>query len=402
MLFWELFLAALNSILLNKVRSFLTMLGIIIGVGSVISMISIGQGAKKQIYENIQKMGTKLLYIHPAFGSRNAVRNVQRENLKLDDVEAIRRNIVGVEYVAPEVMQNAQVKYFNKNTNTSIVGITPEYLTVTNLKIKDGRFIDDKDVKQFKRVCVLGKSVQDELFGELSPIGNIIKIKGVSFEIIGVLEEKGQTGFRNPDDRILIPITTFQKRLFGIEALSGINIRVLDENMMKLVETEIENLLRLRHRIKNGEESDFRIRNQTELLEQMNEISKTLTYLLGGIAAVSLIVGGIGIMNIMLVSVIERTREIGIRKAIGAKKRDILLQFLLEAIVVSVSGGFIGIIVGILVSKMIPMLGGFPTSVTIEAIIFSFLFSLAVGLFFGIYPANKASSLNPVEALRYE
>jgi len=378
------------------------MLGIIIGVGAVITMISLGEGAKQSVTNSIKELGSNLLFVNPAMQRRGAVQSGNVQNLTLDDGTAIKNNVSYVSGIAPENSRNMQVKYFNKNTNTTIIGVTEPYAAIRNYKIESGRFINEIDDRAVKRVCVIGKTVQTELFGEMSPMGLTIKIKGVSFEIVGILEEKGQSGFRDNDDLIFVPLTTFQKRLTGNDYLQTIVVQVSDEKLMNDVQTEIEELLRTRHKTLASEESDFRIRNQAEIISQVNTVTQTLTYLLAGVAAVSLLVGGIGIMNIMLVSVSERTREIGIRKAIGAKKKDILIQFLFESIMVSFTGGFIGILTGYLLSYLTSTAAGFNTNVTMSSIIISFGFSISIGLFFGIYPANKAANLKPIEALRYE
>jgi putative ABC transport system permease protein len=400
----ELLKTSLSSIIANKLRSFLTMLGIIIGVGAVIIMVSIGEGAKKQITDSIQSLGTNLLTISPSYARHGSVRTGSVENLVLEDAEIIRNSIPGISRVSAESTQNAQIQYFNKNLNSTIVGTVPDYLFVRNSKINMGRFIEDMDNRLLNRVCVLGWNVYEDLFEGGYPIGQMVKIRGINFEVIGVLEEKGQAGWANPDDQVVIPLMTFQRRVFGTNNLRFITVSVTEENLMSQVSDEIGTLLRIRHRLTDNQEDDFRIRNQAEMLETMEGITKTFTYLLGGVAAVSLLVGGIGIMNIMLVSVTERTREIGIRKALGAKKRDILIQFIFESVTMSLAGGLLGVLTGLYVSDVIPDLtnGQFQTYVTTGSIIISFLFAFAVGIFFGIYPAAKAAKLNPIDALRYE
>ncbi|MBP7654073.1 ABC transporter permease [Candidatus Dependentiae bacterium] len=402
MLFWELIKTAINGILTHKLRSLLTMLNIIIKIDAIITMISLGEGAKQSVTNSIKELGSNLLFVSPGMHRRGAVQSGNVQNLNLEDGDSIKNNVKYVVGVAPENSKNMQVKYYNKNTNTTIIGVTEVYSDIRNYKLETGRFINETDVRTVKRVCIIGKTVQTELFGELNPIGMTIKIKGVSFDIIGVLKEKGQSGFRDNDDLIFTPLSTFQKRLTGNDFLQTIVVQVSDEKYMSEVQDQIEELIRARHKIQYGQESDFNIRNQAEIISQVNTVTKTLTYLLAGVAAVSLLVGGIGIMNIMLVSVTERTREIGIRKAIGAKKKDILTQFLFESVMVSFTGGILGILTGYLLSYIASNAAGFTTVVTVSSILISFCFSIAVGLFFGIYPANKAANLKPIEALRYE
>ena len=347
MLIEELFMTSVRGIIANKLRSFLTMLGIIIGVASVITMLALGEGAKLKVSNSIKQLGTNLLFISPGISRRGPIRMSNVQTLTFEDAEAIKSEIPYVDNIAPENSRNYQIKYFNKNTNAPVYGTIPSYEYVRNFKTIDGRFINDNDLKTMKRVCIIGQTVKNELFGEaFSPIGQEIKIKGITFEIIGLLEEKGQSNFGDNDNIIIVPLTTFQKRLAGVSHIQNISVKIISENLMSEAEKLIEELLRKRHKIKQGAENDFTIRNQAEFLETMNEITKTFTYLLAGVATVSLIVGGIGIMNIMLVSVTERTREIGIRKAIGATKKNILFQFLLESIIVSVTGGILGIALG--------------------------------------------------------
>ncbi|HON56459.1 MAG TPA: ABC transporter permease [bacterium] len=403
MLIEELFMTSVRGIIANKLRSFLTMLGIIIGVASVITMLALGEGAKLKVSNSIKQLGTNLLFISPGISRRGPIRMSNVQTLTFEDAEAIKSEIPYVDNIAPENSRNYQIKYFNKNTNAPVYGTIPSYEYVRNFKTIDGRFINDNDLKTMKRVCIIGQTVKNELFGEaFSPIGQEIKIKGITFEIIGLLEEKGQSNFGDNDNIIIVPLTTFQKRLAGVSHIQNISVKIISENLMSEAEKLIEELLRKRHKIKQGAENDFTIRNQAEFLETMNEITKTFTYLLAGVATVSLIVGGIGIMNIMLVSVTERTREIGIRKAIGATKKNILFQFLLESIIVSVTGGILGIALGYGFSFLASKLTEFDTYITIDSILISFLFSVSIGLFFGIYPANKAAKLSPIEALRYE
>lgn len=393
-------LAAISS---NKLRSFLTMLGIIVGVGCVIAMISMGQGASADITERISKMGTNLLMVYPGTAQRGPPRaGMGITSLTVKDAEAIAENCNSVKKIDASFSKNAQVIYGNRNTNTSINGVTASFPEVMNYSIESGVFFTEDDNRYMRRVAVLGKTVAEELFEEEDPIGEYIKIKRGNFQVIGVMGEKGSSGWRDQDDVVIIPLKTAQKRLFGVDYVSQINVEVRSEEEMERTTSEITALLKERHRIREGEENDFNVRSQTEILSMIQETSKTFTMLLAGIAIVSLVVGGIGIMNIMFVSVTERTREIGIRKAIGARERDILSQFLIEAIIMSLSGGIIGIVTGILAGKVISLLGDWPTVVTMGSIVLSFCFAFGIGLFFGFYPAHKAGKLNPIDALRYE
>jgi ABC-type antimicrobial peptide transport system permease subunit len=379
------------------------MLGIIVGVACVIAMISMGQGASADITARISEMGTNLLMVYPGSAQRGPPRSgMGITSLTYEDAEAIAEYCRSVRKIDASFSRNSQVVYGNRNTNTSINGVSAGFPEVMNFPVKDGIFFTEEDNKYIRRVAVLGKTVAEELFEGKDPIGEYIKIKRGSFQVIGVMSEKGSSGWRDQDDVVLIPLRTAQKRLFGVDYVSQINVEVKTEGEMEGTTEEITSLLRERHRIREGDESDFNVRSQTEILSMIQETSKTFTMLLAGIAIVSLIVGGIGIMNIMFVSVTERTREIGIRKAIGAKERDILSQFLIEAIIMSLSGGIIGIIMGILAGKVISLVGDWATVVTMGSIILSFCFAFAIGLFFGFYPARKAAKLNPIDALRYE
>ncbi|MCK4225122.1 MAG: ABC transporter permease [candidate division Zixibacteria bacterium] len=395
---------AVSSIFSNKLRSFLTMLGIIVGVSAVIAMIAIGQGAGAQITERISQLGANLLMVRPGAFHRGPARSASgsRTSLNYTDAQAIAEGCPSVAKVDASYSRNAQVVYGNKNTNTSINGVTPNYPEVRNFPVKQGSFVTEEDNRLMRRVAVLGKTVVEDLFGQEDPIGQYVKIKRSSYQVIGVMSEKGGSGWRDEDDIIFVPLRTAQKRLFGVDYVSMINVEAKNEEVMDKASTEITSLLRERHKIRAGDEDDFNIMSQAEILSTMQETSNTFTMLLAGIAVVSLIVGGIGIMNIMFVSVTERTREIGIRKAIGAQRRDILSQFLIEAIIVSLSGGIIGVLLGILASKFMSQFAGWQTVITPISVGLSFSFALAVGLFFGFYPARKASLLNPIDALRYE
>ncbi len=399
---WKTLKTALWSLAANKLRSALTMLGIIIGVAAVITMISLGKGAQQNVTENISAMGSNLLFIRPGAASTQHVRQASAETLTLDDADAIRREVAHVVGVAAEVSRQAQVKYMNRNRNISIIGTVPEYQEVRNAPIERGRFIERRDVISRARVAAIGVDVAEDLFGARDPVGREIQVRGMNFLVVGLMKEKGATGWSNPDDQVFVPVTTAQRRLFGIEHVNNLNVKVDDERNIEPAQAEIERLLRGRHRVLAAEEADFNIRSQTEVLQRMGDMVQTFTILLGGIAGVSLLVGGIGIMNIMLVSVTERTREIGVRKAIGAKRGDILRQFLVEAIVISLVGGAIGIGLGWVGALAFRTYSEWNTRISPDSVALAFGFATAIGLFFGIWPAMKAARLNPIEALRYE
>jgi putative ABC transport system permease protein len=402
MLFWKVIQTAFRGIAANKLRSFLTMLGIIIGVAAIIAMISVGEGAKRQVTESIQRFGTNLLRVRPGAARLGHVRIGSARTLTVDDGLAIKREIPQVLHVAPQVRNLAQVKYGNKNATTSITGTVPSFTGVNNFPVAVGRFFDEKDVKLMRKTAVLGTTVKQDLFGEGIAIGKYVKIKGVNFLVTGIMETKGQTSWRDPDDQIFIPITTSQKRLFKQDHVDNMYIQVQSQEYLNEVKESIERLLVKRHRLLPGVEPDFNIRDYTEFITTLQETGRTFTILLGSIAAVSLLVGGIGVMNIMIVSVTERTREIGIRMAVGAKRRDILRQFLIEALVITVLGGLTGVALGILISFSVAYFGAWETIVTPSSVLLAFFFSVFVGIIFGLYPARKASMMKPIEALRYQ
>ncbi len=402
--FMELFKISFISLNANKMRSALTMLGVIIGVAAVVSMISIGEGAKDLITSSIEGMGTNLLFVMPGqlkvgMGG-HGMGSIQ--TLVNEDALAIQNECPLVKLTAPENSKQASVKAGNKNSMSQVVGTSPSYVTVRNTPVAKGVFFNQSDVNMQRKVAVIGATVVDNIFPNSDPIGKDMLINRIPFVVIGVLEAKGQSGFSNADDQIFIPLSTFQKRVFGIDYLRNINIQIADSSKMDAAQVQVENILRKRHKIYNPDNDDFTVRNQTDMLTRLNDITGAFTLLLGGIACISLLVGGIGIMNIMLVSVTERTREIGLRKALGATKYDILIQFLIESIVLCVMGGVIGILAGVAMSYAISYIGNWNTDVSAQSIILSFGFSVAVGLFFGIYPANKAAGLDCVVALRYE
>ena len=399
---------AIRSLKINKMRSILTSLGIIIGVSAVIIMLSVGEGAKGKISKDISSMGSNLLMVMSGASTSGGVRmNIgSQPTLTIKDAEAILKYCPSVLDVAPILSGNKQIIFANQNWSTGVYGITPSYLTLGLWEIEDGRTITSEDVKNTMKVAILGSTVVTNLFGDLDPIGRKIRIGGMPFKVIGILQSKGQSGMgQDRDDTVLIPITTAQKKLFGSDfpgVVKFINVQAKSEETITSAEEEIKALLRDRHNIGQNKEEDFTIRNFTEMMETVKKTVATMTLLLGSIASVSLLVGGIGIMNIMLVSVTERTREIGIRMAIGAKPMDIRLQFLIEALLLSLAGGLVGIILGVSVSKIINLCSDLTTIISPMSIFLSFGFSGLVGIGFGFYPAYKASLLNPIDALRYE
>jgi putative ABC transport system permease protein len=407
---------AVRALGANKLRALLTMLGIIIGVAAVISLMSVGRGAQASITERIQGLGTNLLFIRPGSAQQSGVRGGQgtAQSLSLDDAQTIGEQVPEVVGVAPEIGGFAQLVANGQNWSTRVTGTTEDYPTVRNFNPANGDFFTRQNVDGRSRVVVLGSTVADNLFGDLDPIGESVRISlfgrpGSTFRVIGVMETKGGTGFGNQDDQVFVPLSTYHTRLApartvrGSYQVSTINVQVADAAVMQDAVQNIGQLLRQRHRVN---QDDFTIQSQEDFLNTAAQVTGIMTVLLGAIAGISLVVGGIGIMNIMLVSVTERTREIGIRKAVGAKRRDILLQFLVEATVVSLLGGLIGMSLGMGLSRLLSGLDlngqKLTTLVTADAVILSFTVSAAVGLFFGIYPAMRAARLHPIEALRYE
>jgi putative ABC transport system permease protein len=396
---------ALRGLGANKLRSFLTMLGVIIGVGAVIIAIAIGQGARDQIAENMQKMGTNVLTVMTGQQRRGGISfgAGSQNSLKLEDAEAILKGCPSVHRVVPSVGSNAQVKATNKNTSTSINGTGEDYYIVSNHPVENGRYFTTAEVKGLKRVCTLGSQVAKDLFDQQNPVGKYVRIKGIRFEVVGVMKEKGSVGFRgNPDDSVYVPVTTAMRRLFGMENVRNITCQARSMALMDRAQDEVDQVLRKRHKITTADTADFIIFNQADMIEQQNEQQNTFSMLITALAIVSLFVGGIGIMNIMLVSVTERTREIGVRKAIGAKRSNILTQFLLEALFLSLVGGLLGVLTGVFGSIAVGRMNEWKVSQSPESMIMAFSFSAIVGIFFGFYPALKASKLNPIEALRYE
>ncbi len=402
---------ALRSLAANKMRSGLTMLGIIIGVMAVIAMLSIGRGAQAAITNQITSIGTNLLYVRPGATQEGGVRTAQGSaaTLTLEDGDAL-VGLPDVVAVAPEVDSFGQLAYLGNNDNGRILGVTPDYLNAMNVQLADGDFISSANVTARSAVAVLGAQIATDLFDTASPVGQSIRINGQTFRVIGTMQAKGGTGFLNQDTQVYVPITTAISRLSrggnfrGGNSVQVINLKITDTSAQDAVVQEVSDVLRQRHHVQF--QDDFQIQSQQDILNTANQVTGILTIFLGGVAAVSLIVGGIGIMNIMLVSVTERTREIGIRKAVGARKRDIMAQFLTEATFLSLSGGIIGIIFGMIVARMISgiQMGAstLNTVVDPDSVLLAVLFSAGVGLFFGSYPANRAASLHPIDALRYE
>ncbi|MBR6013221.1 MAG: ABC transporter permease [Selenomonadaceae bacterium] len=405
MLFTELLKMAGLSLISNKLRTFLTMLGIIIGVCSVIAMVSVGQGVKKNVVDSISRLGSNMLIVMSGSSNRGGIRGGAGsvQTLTYNDAEAIKDKIKYVNYVSPTVQTNSQVVYGHENWSTTVTGVTPEYFSIQSLTMQSGIFFNGHDVDVRNRVAVIGTTVATNLFGTVNPVGKKIRVGNAPYTVIGLIASKGQSmGGQDQDDVVLIPLTTAQERLLGVTYVRSINVQVASEERMDEVQANIEKLLRQRHRIREDAEDDFNVRNLTSLMETMSETTTMITLLLGSIAGISLIVGGIGIMNIMMVSVTERTREIGIRKAIGATFNSIMLQFLIESTMISILGGIIGIVVGIGLAQAISKFGGFTTVISGLSIAASFGFSLFVGVFFGMLPARKAAKLDPIDALRYE
>jgi len=397
---------AFRALTHNKSRSFLTILGVVIGVAAVIMMLSVGAGTQTSVLQRISSLGTNLLMVQPGnVRTGNIATATQFQSLTMEDAQAI-QSIEGVADAAPVANGRAQAIAGSNNVNTNIIGCTPEYKSAMNIKMDKGVFFAQPEVDEWDKVAVLGATVAKNLFPQGNAVGQTVELvvnrTRATFKVIGVLASKGGAGFQNQDDQILIPITTAQKLLFGRKNLSQINVEVASQDQMENVSKKITQLLRIRHDISSNGQDDFTIMNQQDLLETVSSASASFTNLLVGIASISLLVGGIGIMNIMLVSVTERTREIGLRKAVGALKRDIVAQFLVEAIALSSLGGLLGILFGIGGSILFGSLSSMPTVVTPASILLGFLFSVIVGVFFGFYPAQRAANLKPIEALRYE
>lgn len=403
----DLFRETYSAILINKVRSCLTILGIVIGIGSVVAMISIGQGAQNQIQSNIEGLGSNLIMVMPGF-QRMAGNSVSSgrgaaQTLTQDDAEAIQKEVASIKAVAPELSRRYQVTTKGQNTNTSVIGTVASYSEVRNLEIGLGSFISGQQVNGLSKTAVLGPTSRDDLFGENSdPVGQKIRINKIDFTVIGVTKSKGGSGFGNQDDVIFIPLSTAQKFLAGSDSVSAINIQAQDSNLMAAIQTQITILLLSRHNISNPQLADFSVMNQADIVSAASSVTGAFTALLAAIAGISLLVGGIGIMNMMLTTVTERTREIGLRKSIGAKNKDINLQFLSEATTLTLIGGVMGVVLGWLTSFGISKFAGIAATVSIYSALLAFGVSGAIGIGFGYYPARRAAKLNPIEALRYE
>lgn len=405
--FSELLSEAIGSLTLNKLRTGLATLGIVIGIGSVIALVSLGQSSQKAVTSQIQSLGSNLLTIIPGAVSSGFVRSAagSATTLTYEDAMALQTSsqITTVENVSPEFSRRAQVTTGRKNTNTQILGVTPSYKEVRKVNLTLGSFISERDVESMTKVAVLGPQVVNDLFGEGSnPVGSTIRINNISFRVIGVTESRGGTGFQNQDDIVLVPLTTAQKQLFGADYLTSISVEAKSEDVMVQAQDEIGYLLLARHKLKDPSQADFTIFSQNDILNAASSVTNTFTTLLSGIAAISLLVGGIGIMNIMLVTVTERTREIGLRKALGAKKKTIVTQFLIESIILTFVGGVIGIILGITASYIISNMINLPFTLSFNSVLLAIGVSMSIGVLFGWYPAQKAANLQPIEALRYE
>jgi putative ABC transport system permease protein len=408
----NLFKIAFRAIAANKLRSFLTMLGIIIGVASVITMLAIGQGSKKSIQSQIAEMGSNMIMIQPGADMRGGVRQdaSSMETLKLTDYQSIKDNCKYISAISPTVNSSGQFIYGNNNTPSSIYGVIPDYLTIRQLSVEDGEMFTDADIKSSAKVCILGKTVVDNLFpnGE-EPVGKMVRFNSIPFRVIGVLKSKGYNSMgMDQDDLVLAPYTTIMKRILAITYIQGINCSAITEDMTDNATEEITSILRQNHKLKDAtdtssaDDDDFTIRSQEELATMMNSTTDLMTILLACIAGISLLVGGIGIMNIMYVSVTERTKEIGLRMSVGARGVDILSQFLIEAILLSVTGGIIGVLLGVGASYAVNILAKWPILIQPWSVLLSFIVCTATGVFFGWYPAKKAAQLDPIEAIRYE
>lgn len=407
MIISDLFEETYSALLVNKVRSGLTVLGIIIGIGSVIAMISIGQGAKGTIEASIQSLGSNLVLVMPGaqrgVGTQVSAGRGSAQTLTQEDADALKSEIPLASGVAPELTSRYQITALGTNTNTQVVGTVADYPTIRNIEIEEGSFISDQNSRSLAKVAVLGPTVRDDLFGEGdNPIGQTVRINSIQFKIIGVAKAKGGSGFNNPDNTVYIPLTTAQRFLAGNTSVSQISVQAVDQDSMADLQAQITDLLLQRHNISDPTRADFSTLNQADIVATASSVTDTFTILLAAVASISLVVGGIGIMNMMLTTVTERTREIGLRKAIGAKRKDINRQFLSEAILLTFSGGLMGIVFGWTASLLVSHFGGIATSISMYSILLAFGVSAAIGIVFGYYPASRAAKLNPIEALRFE
>jgi putative ABC transport system permease protein len=413
MLFSENFKIAIRALRANKLRSILTMLGIVIGVATVVALLSIGKGATASITSDIQSSGTNLLTVSAGrsqFGPGDGGASQQASHLYYSDYELLQRGLVdNVTLIVPTYQSSYIIKFGDESFNVSVTGVTEDYQEVRSYDVANGRFITDGDNKSQAFVAVLGSQTAEDLFGSLSPIGKTVSVNGIKFEVVGVLESKGSSGFGSSDDAVFIPLQTGYAKLFGSTAtfngkktIDNIYVSVETTELMDTVSAQIEYMIRRSHKLAAPDELDFSVQNQTDTLETLSSITDTLTVFLGAIAGISLLVGGIGIMNIMLVSVTERTKEIGLRKAVGATKNQILTQFLIETMTLSVLGGVIGILLGVGIASIVTLTGLITAVITADSIMLAFFFSLAIGVFFGLYPAFRAANLHPMVALRYE
>ncbi|HKE02602.1 MAG TPA: ABC transporter permease [Blastocatellia bacterium] len=402
-----IFRIAFRALARNKMRSALTMLGIVIGVAAVIAMVSIGQGAQASVQAQIASVGTNLLFVGAGSQNVGGVRSgtgaTNSNTLTVDDIEAIRREIPSVAMASPTVNTRAQLVFGNQNWNTSVQGVNEQFPQIRKWVVQSGEFFTEADVRTAARVVVLGATVAENLFPGTDPVGQMVRVRELPFRVIGVMARRGQDAQgRDQDDNAMAPFTTVQKKLLAITYVQFAHVSAISPAATYTAQDQITDLLRQRHKLAPNQENDFFVRNLTDVAEAADENNRSMTYLLGSIAGVSLLVGGIGIMNIMLVSVTERTREIGIRMAVGARSSAVRTQFLIESIVLSLTGGSIGIMFGIAISLLIPKMLGWPTLISFIAIVGSVIFSAAVGIFFGYYPARKAAGLDPIDALRYE